>query len=259
VAVAAAAQNTIDLSRKATLDWQKEIEDAKGDPKKLQEVQLAHRKQLEELSRHVVTHEKVALGGLLTVLLGALAAIVGTAIMYGIAVPVVTWALTLVVADRATGGSMGPGEAYGLVKRRLGKLLSAWIPAFLLVMVGLFFLFIPGLVIGFLFIFVAPVVLLENVGGTDALRRSVQLVKTNLPQVAIVCLVFIGLRIVASVMTVFIPHGWFFWDSFVQDVVLLFLLPVPIIGTVLLYLDVRRQSDGLDAQGVRAGIEGLRQ
>jgi hypothetical protein len=33
---------------------------------------------------------------------------------------------------------------------------------------------------------------------------------------------------------------------------------VPIIGTVLLYLDIRRQADGLDAQAVHAGIEGLR-
>jgi hypothetical protein len=36
------------------------------------------------------------------------------------------------------------------------------------------------------------------------------------------------------------------------------LLPIPVIGTVLLYLDIRRQADGLSEQGVRAGIEGLR-
>jgi len=38
----------------------------------------------------------------------------------------------------------------------------------------------------------------------------------------------------------------------------MFLMPIPIIGTVLLYLDIRRQADGLDAQGLRAGVDALR-
>ncbi len=74
-----------------------------------------------------------------------------------------------------------------------------------------------------------------------------------------VCLVFAGIRIVASLMAGFIiPRTAFFIDSLVQDAVLMFLLPVPIIGTVLLYLDIRRQADGLDDQGIRVGIDGLR-
>jgi uncharacterized membrane protein len=257
VVATAAAQNTIDLSRRATQDWQKEVEQAQGDPKRLQEIQAAHRKQLEDLSRNVVVSEKAAIGGLLASLIGFAAGAVGLTLLFGIAMPVLTGALTILVADLATGGHMGPWQAYGLLKNRLGKLLSAWIPAFFLIMLGFFLLFIPGLVLGFLFTFVAPVVLLENAGGTAALRRSVQLVTTNLPQVAVLCLVFIGLRIVATVAGVFVPHLMFFWNSFVPDIFYLFLIPFPIIATVLLYLDVRRQADGLDAQGVRAGIQNL--
>ena len=76
---------------------------------------------------------------------------------------------------------------------------------------------------------------------------------------AVVCLVFAGIRLVASVTAhMFVPRTAFFFDSFVQDALLVFLLPVPIIGTVLLYLDVRRQADGLDEAAIRASIEGMR-
>jgi hypothetical protein len=172
----------------------------------------------------------------------------------------VTGALTIIVADRATGGNAGPGEAYKLLMKRLGKFLSAWIPGFFFVMCGLCFLVIPGLIIGFLFTFVAPVVLLENVGGMAALKRSANLVKANVLQVFVVGIVFAVIRIASQLFAhIFIPRTAFFIDSLVSDLLLMLLLPVPIIGTVLLYLDIRRQADGLDERGVRAGIEGLRQ
>ena len=120
--------------------------------------------------------------------------------MYGIAIPLTTGALTIIVADRSIGGTAGPGMAYSRLLRRFGKLLSAAIPAFFLVLVGLCFLVIPGVILGFLFVFVTPIALLENVGGIAALKRSVALVKANVPQAAIVCLVFAAIRIVASIM-----------------------------------------------------------
>ncbi len=259
VAAQVAVKNTAALSRQTADQWQRQMQAAAQDPKKWQQMSDEQRKNLEDLSRNVVTTEKVAVGGMLTWVLGFLAMIFGIAMMYGIAIPLVTGALTILVADRATGGSMGPGDAYKLLLKRLGKLLSAWIPAFFLVMVGLCLLVIPGLIVGFLFTFVAPVVLLEDTGGIAALKRSVTLVKANIPQVAVVCLVFAGIRIVASIITsIFVPHTSFFLDSFIQDALLLFLLPVPIIGTVLLYLDVRKQNDGLNDEGVRAQLEGLR-
>jgi hypothetical protein len=257
--VEVAAKNTAELSRQTAEQMQRQLQEAQRDPKKMEQMSHDQQKQLEELSRSWATTGTAAVGGLVAVLLGLLATLFGIALMYGVAVPLTTGALTIVVADRATGGNAGPGEAYKVLLRRLGKFLSAWIPAFLLILVGLCLLILPGLIIGFLFMFVAPVVLLENVGGIAALKRSVSLVKANVLQVAVVCLVFAGIRIVASLLSsLFVPRTAIFVGSLVQDVLLLFLMPIPIIGTVLLYLDIRRQADGLDAQGVRAGIEGLR-
>ena len=120
---------------------------------------------------------------------------------------------------------------------------------------GLCFLIIPGLILGFLFVFVTPVVLLENVGGIAALKRSAALVKANVGQVAIVCLVFAAIRIVASLMAgLFVPTSALFVGSLVQDALLMLILPIPILGTVLLYLDIRRQTEGLDDRAIQAAL-----
>jgi hypothetical protein len=33
------------------------------------------------------------------------------------------------------------------------------------------------------------------------------------------------------------------------------ILPIPILGTVLLYLDIRRQTEGLDDRAIRAALD----
>ncbi len=251
--------NAAELSRHTAEEWQRQYKAAQGDPKKLQQLSQQQAKELQDLGRSLKVTGTAAVGGLMAFLLGFVAMLIGLALMYGIGIPLVTGALTIIVADRATGGNAGPAEAYKLLLKRLGKFFSAWIPAFCIVLLGLCLLVLPGLIASFFFVFVAPVVLLENIGGVAALKRSVALVKANVLQVAVVGLVFAGIRIVASALTsIFVPAGAYFFGSLVQDVLLLFLLPVPIVGSVLLYLDIRRQADGLDYQGVQAGIESLR-
>jgi uncharacterized membrane protein len=259
VAVDVSAKNAERLSQRTAEQFQRQLELAQRDPKKWQETSREQQKQMEELSKAWATTGTAAVGALMVFVLGLVALVLGVALMYGVAVPLTTGALTIIVADRATGGNAGVGQAFGLLFRRLGKLLSAWIPAFLLVVLGLFCLVIPGLVLGFLFVFVTPVVLLENVGGMAALKRSVALVKANVGQVFVMGLIFAAIRILSRITAhLFIPSSALFLGSLVEDALLIVLMPVPIMGTVLLYLDIRRQADGLDEQGLRAGIDGLR-
>jgi hypothetical protein len=248
-----AANRAQQLSQQTAQNLQRQLQET--DPKKRQEMAKQEQKEMQDLQQAWATTGTAAVGGLVAILLGLVAALIGIAIMYGIAIPLTTGALTIIVADRSTGGSAGPGMAYTRLLRRFGKLLSAAIPAFFLVLVGLCFLVIPGLILGFLFVFVTPVVLLENVGGIAALKRSASLVKANVVQVGVVCLVFAAIRIVASIMaSLFVPRSMLFVGSFVQDALLMLILPIPILGTVLLYLDVRRQTEGLDDAGIRAAL-----
>ncbi len=248
-----AANHTQQLTQRTAQDLQRQMQET--DPKKRQELMKQQEKEMQDLQQAWATTGTAAVGGLMAVLLGALAALIGIAVMYGIAIPLVTGALTIVVADLSVGGNAGAGKAYGRLLRRFGTLLSAAIPAFFLVLLGLCLLVIPGLLLGFFFVFVTPVVLLENVGGIAALKRSAALVKANMLQVFVVGLVFAAIRLVASVMAgLFIPHTAFFLGSFVQDVLLMLILPIPILGTVILYLDIRRQTEGLDDAGIRASL-----
>jgi hypothetical protein len=229
---------------------------AETDPAKREQLEVDQQKELEDLQRSVVTDGAVAMGGLFTAVIGALMALLGVAVMYGIAIPIVTGALTIVVANLVTAGNGGPTRAYGRLFRRFGKLATAETLGFLLVLIGLCLLVIPGLVLAFLFLFAGPVVLLENVGGFAALKRSVVLVKANVPQVAVVCLVFAAIRIAASIVSkVFIPTTAVFVDSVVEDALVMFMAPFPILGTVLLYLDIRRQTEGLDGPQIRAALD----
>jgi hypothetical protein len=248
-------QHEQELSERTAKDLQRALEET--DPAKRKALEAQQQKEAEELQRELETTEVAATGSLLALVLGLVAALLGIAAMYGIAVPLATGALTVVVADRVVGGNAGPGQGYARLFARMGKLLTAGIPAFCAVMVGLLFLVIPGLVLAFLFSFVVPVVLIENVGGVDALRRSAALVRANVGQAFVVLLVFAGIRLVATaVTTLVVPSSAFFARSLVEDLLLMLTLPIPILGSVLLYFDLRRQESGgrLDERGIRAAI-----
>jgi len=255
VAVHATASDRVRVSEAAAERLRRDVEEAQRDPDRAQQLQRDEQKQLQDLSRAWTATEAAAVGGLAAIALAVLAILVGIAIQYGIAVPLTTAALTVIVADRVVGGTLGPAQAYRKVASRLPALLTAAIPAFLLVLFGLCLLVIPGLVLGLLLVFVTPVVMIENLGGIAALRRSATLVKANVLQVLAVGLVFAAIRLVASIFaTAIVPRTALFAESLVQDLLLLFLLPIPIVGTVLVYLDVRRQTEGLDERRIRQAL-----
>jgi hypothetical protein len=180
-------------------------------------------------------------------------------ILYGSVVPLTGAALTIAVADRILGGNATWREHWMLLFRRLVTLLTAIIPAALVVMVGFFCMVLPGIIASFFFTFVAPVALIENVGGTAALKRSYELVRSDWLRTALMLIVFGILNAIAHrVADVFIPSGSVFFGTFLGDVLLLLVMPVPIIGVVLLYFDLRRKRDGFTDDKLRAELEALR-
>jgi hypothetical protein len=200
-----------------------------------------------------------ALGGIMAALLGLLAWAVMALIIYAFVLPLTQGALTIAVADRALGGAAGWKQHWGLLVRRLGRMLSALIPAALLCAVGYFFFVVPGLLLSFFFVLVPPVVLIEGLGGTAALKRSFALVKSDWLRVAIVLIVFGILNFVAHLLAgLVIPSSAYFVGHLLGDLVTLALLPVPIIGSVLLYFDVRRRLDSDDPTRLRTELEALR-
>lgn len=197
-----------------------------------------------------------AMGGLMVALLGILATAVIAFLVYGLVLPLTNGALTIAVVDRVLGGESGWREHWGLLFRRLGKLLSALIPAALLCMVGFVLLVLPGLVLSFFFAFVPIVVLVEGTSGIAALKRSFALVKSDWLRILLVFVVFGVLHWLAhAVAGLVMPSG--FVGRLAGDLLLLALMPVPILGAVLVYLDLRRK-EGYDEAQLRAEMDALR-
>jgi hypothetical protein len=180
-------------------------------------------------------------------------------LLYGLVLPLTGGALTIAVADRVLGGNASWREHWMLLFRKLAILLSAVVPAALLVMVGFFCLVIPGIILSFFFTFVAPVALIEGIGGTAALRRSYELVKSDWLRTALMLIIFGILNGVAHWLAgLFIPSGSVFFGTFLGDMMMLLVMPVPITGAVLLYFDLRRKRDGFTSDNLRAELDSLR-
>ena len=199
------------------------------------------------------------LAGFSVILLGLLAAAVTGLFLHGIIIPLAHGALALATADRIEGGSAGWRDIWMWLFRRLGTVLSAIIPAALLIGVGFFFLVLPGLVLAFFFAFVPTVALFEGVGGTAALRRSYQLVRSDWLRMLLVLIVFGLISVVAQFLATLLLGG-LFASRLLQDVLTLLAMPIPVVGSVLLYFDVRRKydPDGFGDQKLAQEMRALR-
>lgn len=233
--------------------------DRHADPGTIARLQAENARRLEELGRRGVEAAGAAMGSFALLLLGILGTLVTAFFLYGIVVPLTNGALTIAVADRVLGGAAGWREVWMLLFRRLGMLLSAVIPAAILIAIGSVFLLIPGLILGLLFAFVSPVVLIEGLRGRAALRRSAELVRSDWLRVAIVIFVFSVLCWLARMLAqLLIPGSAIFAGSLLGDLLTMVLLPVPILGLVLLYFDIRRKRENFTPDRLRSDLEALK-
>jgi hypothetical protein len=184
---------------------------------------------------------------------------IGIGFLYGVAISLTTGALTIAAADRVLGGSADWRQVWSLLAKRLGLLLSALVPAGVVFAIGMLLLVIPGLIAALLFALVAPVVLIEGLRGTAALKRSVELVRSDWLRVALVILVFGLLTGLARLLAYIIIRGSaVFALALFSDLFTLVLLPVPVLGLALLYFDIRRKRDGFTSDRLRADLEALK-
>jgi hypothetical protein len=233
--------------------------DRGADAETIARLQKENRRLLEEISNRTISATQRTFGSLGVALLGFLGTLITAFFLYGIIVPVTNGALTIAVADRILGGRAGWLEVWMLLFRRLDKLLSAVIPAALLIALGFLCLVIPGIVLAFLFAFVSPVVLIEDLRGRAALKRSIELVRADWLRVALVVVVFAVLQMVAKMFTaLFVPHSAIFLDSLISDLFAMVLLPIPVLGAVLLYFDIRRKRDNFTDDRLRTDLAALR-
>jgi hypothetical protein len=229
-----------------------------ADAETIARLQRENGKRLEELSGQAAVIARDVPGRGTLWVLGVLAALV-SGLAFATAVPLVTGALTIAVADRLEGGQAGWMESWMLLIGRLRGLLAAVVPAAGLIAIGLAFWVIPGLAVAFCFAFVAPVAVIEGLGGAAALRRSVDLVGADWLRVALLVGVFAALTWAARLLAdLVVPNSAVFMTQLLGDLLTLAVIPLPLIAGALLYLDIRKRRDNFSDDDLRAALASLR-
>ena len=119
--------------------------------------------------------------------------------------PIANAAVTKVVADRYLDRPTSFREAYGYVFRRFWKLVGALLLSSLIIIIGFVLLVVPGIIFTLRYTLVPVVVIVENKGGAEALRRSRELMKKNWLMVLVIWILVGVLSGVLSGLASLIP------------------------------------------------------
>jgi len=199
---------------------------------------------------------------------GAMALVLAFAVIYLVAVPLAQGALIWAISKRYLGQPIGIGEAYRVVVDKLGHIVLAIILTSLVVSAGMLACFIPGIVFAFMFSFTIPEVVLGNRTAVDAMKRSWELAAYDFWKV-VLTLVVLGLLVAVIGTALGAPFQGVAMIPVSPDkmtllstlsggmrgLIQVILQPVQIVGTILLYYDLRIRKEGFDIQLLAEAME----
>jgi len=169
--------------------------------------------------------------------------------------PIIMAAITHAISESYLSKSVTFGGALRFALTIVLPLLGTWILAWLIIMVGLVFLLIPGLFLLLMFLLLTPVMVTEGVFGFAAMERSWNLMKGNLLRA-------LGLLIVTTILTAALTAGM----EMLANV-------LPVIGSVVagiaqaaanafgtaalvvLYFDIRCRKEAFDLEHLASQVE----
>ncbi len=160
--------------------------------------------------------------------------------------PVANGAVTKAVADRYLDRPTSFGQAYGYVFRRFGKLVGALLLAMLLVMFGTLLFVIPGIILYIRYLLVPVVVVVEDVGGGTALKRSRELMKGNWGKAILLGILLTIVMMIMSGLTALIPQRML--AATVSAAVTVLYTTFAQIVIVVIYMHARCQKEAFDLE-----------
>jgi hypothetical protein len=175
-------------------------------------------------------------------------------VLDGIAAFFIALPLTVAVSDICISIKPGVLRSYQRTFKNPGRVLGTYLAATLLSIVAFLALIIPGLIVSAFYMFVGPVVILEQLGGRAAFKRSRELGRGYyLRNVGVFLVVLIILLLVLFLVgaIVGLAVGMMGGTEFtVQVVVLPFALclsPLMAMPLILLYYDMRSRKEDYGA------------
>ena len=99
-------------------------------------------------------------------------------------------------------GRTSLGHGFSSAKKRAGSLLFAGFAVGILIMIGFMLFFIPGILVAYIFLFTFVIIMLEESSPIDAMKRSVQVVRSNLSYTFALFASIIGVGLLAVVVNI---------------------------------------------------------
>ena len=144
--------------------------------------------------------------------MGAVGAMLGLAALLsiiGMILGLIAHGMTVGMASEAIEkGTASLENGISIVTSRLAQLIVAAVLVGIAVGVGLMLLVIPGIIAAFFFVFTFVIVIAENATAVDAMKKSVELVKSHLNDMVIFFIIVIGASILVGIVNMvisFIP------------------------------------------------------
>jgi hypothetical protein len=186
-----------------------------------------------------------------------------------IAFPIAGGAATYAISERYLGKDVTISEALRLTLSRFWQLSVAQITATIRVMFGFLLLIVPGILWILSYSLAVPAILVENQKAIPSLTRSRDLVKGHRGKVFCILLVISLLQWIA-ILGVSMISGMIFniesasggvLNSATVNLASIFVTPLGIVATILLYYDMRIRKEGFDlemlSRAVTANAKGV--
>jgi hypothetical protein len=169
---------------------------------------------------------------------------------------VLTGAITRNIATEVTGQDLNLEQSYRFGFARLGPILVVSVLVGLATLLGLIVFIIPGIYIGVRLAVSTQALVVEGRRGTDAMRRSWELVGGHWWHAALTVLVA-GLitAVVNAVITAPFGAGAWFIQGIAAAIATTVTLPYGAVVGVLLYLDLRARKERLDLGTLEADLQ----
>ncbi len=190
---------------------------------------------------------------------------INNSIIFGF--PLATGALTRAVSRRYLNEPTSLGDCYGFILKNFGRYLGTALLSGLVIGLGFMMCAVPGILFAVWFVFTSSVVVLEGLGGTNAMGRSKQLSKEQAGRI-------IGMWFINMIITIPLSLGinaasglavrhtgfstlmQYVTQQGIQDVMNLLLTPFFSVAWILLYYDIRIRKEGFDLEVLARSMAG---
>lgn len=185
-----------------------------------------------------------AVSGFLLAVLSLLVLAIGSALIYFLAMPLSLSAFIVYVSGSLAKKGISWTDAWRGALRRFSPILVTHLLVALGVFLGCVFCLLPGIIFGFLCMFTAPVVMLEDKSAFDAIKRSFTLVTQDLVSALLVFLCYLVVGLVTSILGNILSFGSHFLHPVIGGFLNVFALPLPMLVAIFVYIRMRNKEDG---------------